>query len=482
MERVSPTGSDSPRLLISGLGPGDLARLPRFHREILEDSGWEVIVRTLRHPAASQLADRRPVASCDDLYAREEAFEDVYAAIAERVMASAAIRPTIYAVPGSPWVGEFAVRRLVEQVPAVEVIEAESFLDAVLRRVGYDPLDRGLRIVDAHYLPDPWPLDCPTVVVHLDSPMVLAEVTAALARLLPEGTPATLLAGLGADDAEVWAGEAAGLPAELAGVRTSLFIDPPPSGLIGLVPVVRRLRAECPWDRAQTHTSLVRHLVEEAYELVEAIATLDPDNPVTDAGLEEELGDLLLQVLLHAVIAEESSRFGIDDIATVLRDKLVRRHPHVFADVEVTGADEVAANWERIKADEREGAGADAVTDGIPAGLPALEKAEKIQRRLARVGFDWDEPGEVLAAVRTEVDELAAAIAGSGNVDHELGDLLFSVVNLARHLGAVPEVSLRRAVDRFQRRVRWMESQGPLAGLGLPELDDLWERAKRETG
>lgn len=484
MDSGAAAGSPaSHRLILTGLGPGDYARLPASHRVILEDPENRVVVRTLRHPAAEQLAAVRTVASCDDLYEIGDTFEDVYSAIVERVAESVSIGPTVYAVPGSPLTGEFAVRLILERFPEAEILPAESFVDAILRVVGYDPFERGLRILNGHELPSPLVLDCPTVVGHLDRPEILAEAAATLSRVLPEGASVTLVRDVGCEKEMVLNVAVDEVPVELAGLRTSLYIDTEPAGLFGLVGVGRRLRAECPWDRAQTHSSLVTHLMEESYELIEAIAALpDEDDPVDYVaydGVEEELGDVLLQVLFHAAIASENGAFDIDDVATRLREKLVRRHPHVFGDVEVADASEVAANWDRIKADEK-GDVSGGLLDGIPAGLPALERAEKVQRRAAKVGLDWNGPEPVVDVLRAEIAELSEAMETGGDIGHELGDVLFTVVNLARKLDLGPEETLRRAVARFENRVRAMESGGDLAGLSPAELDRRWEAAKRD--
>jgi tetrapyrrole methylase family protein / MazG family protein len=472
----------SHQLILAGLGPGDYSRLPAPHREILEDPDNRVLVRTLQHPAAEQLAERRPVTTCDDLYEGSETFEEVYAAIVERVAESLSRGPTVYAVPGSPLTGEFAVRLLLERFPGAEVLPAESFVDAILRAVGYDPFQRGLRILNGHELPSPLVLDCPTVIGHLDRPEILAEAAATVSRVLPEGALVTVVRDVGCTDEQIVAVEVDEVPAELAGLRTSLFIDTEPAGLFGLVGVGRRLRAECPWDRAQTHSSLVTHLMEESYELIEAIAGLPGEGESVDYvaydGVEEELGDVLLQVLFHAAIAAENGAFDIDDVATRLQEKLVRRHPHVFGDVEVADASEVATNWDRIKAEEKGGA-VGGLIDGIPAGLPALERADKVQRRAAKVGLDWEGPEPVLGALRAEIEELAEAMEDSGDIAHELGDVLFTVVNLARKFELGPEETLRRAVARFESRVRAMEADGDLAGLSSAELDARWQAAKR---
>lgn len=488
MDARSPIGDSAGRhrhypyhrvITITGLGPGTLDRVPEPVRDLLLDEARTVIARTSHHPAARELAELREVVFCDDLYDGSETFDDVYSAIASRVIGASQSGPVVYVVPGSPMVGEFAVRRILDTAEDVEIIAAESFVDAVLSTVGYDPLDRGLQILNGHDLPDPLVLDKPTIVGHLDRPEILGDVLDAVARVVPDDTTATLLSGVGAPDASVVTDRIDAIDRQVAGFRTSLFVDPVPGGLLGAVQVMRRLREECPWDQEQTHQSLVKNLVEEVYELIEAIGRLPEDGIdwVAYADVEDELGDVLLQVLFHEAIARESGAFDIDGVAEVLRQKLVRRHPHVFGDIGVTGADEVKENWDRIKEEER-GSPAASVLDGVSDGLPGLQRSAKIQNRAAKVGFDWEHAHQVVPKVREEIDELDAAMAGQGNVSAELGDLLFSVVNLARHLGVDPEIALRHATATFEQRFRRMERDGPLEGLDLDELNRRWETAK----
>jgi tetrapyrrole methylase family protein/MazG family protein len=257
-----------------------------------------------------------------------------------------------------------------------------------------------------------------------------------------------------------------------------------------------RLRAPdgCPWDRKQTHDSLKPYLLEEAYEALEALDRGD------EAGLKEELGDVLLQVLFHAQIAAERGAFTIEDVADRLGEKLVGRHPHVFGprgEGGPTGAEEVVARWEEIKRDERRRDGrAASALDGVPKTLPALLRAYQVQARASRVGFDWTKGEEVLAKVEEEVLELRDALARDAQgdtggrrapgdrVEAELGDILFSLVNLARFLRVNPEEALRKATNRFVERFLFIEAAAAKAGrkveeLGPPEMDELWEAAKR---
>ena len=258
------------------------------------------------------------------------------------------------------------------------------------------------------------------------------------------------------------------------------------SPLLRLIEVMARLRSQdgCPWDREQNHESLKPYLLEEAYEVLESIDLGDDDE------LQSELGDLLLQVVFHAQIATEEGRFTIDDVSQAIVDKLVRRHPHVFGDVQVEGADEVVANWERIKLSERRGNyRSDSILHGVPKALPALLRAQRIQGKASRVGFDWQNVEGPLDKVEEEFGELRTALeceaaSDRRTVEEEFGDLLFSLVNAGRFLDLCPEEALRKAVEKFESRFRavesrFAESDRDMQEATLEELDKVWEQVKR---
>ncbi len=248
--------------------------------------------------------------------------------------------------------------------------------------------------------------------------------------------------------------------------------------------IMHRLRAPggCPWDAEQTHASLVPNLIEEAYETVDAIQRGDMEH------LEEELGDLLLQVVFHCELADEVGHFDLDWVASGISDKLVRRHPHVFASSAASSSDEVLKQWDEIKRGEK-GDEARPYLHGTGKGLPALLRASKLQKKAAKVGFDWPTQSGVLAKIREEVMELEAAVDAQDleAVDEELGDLLFSVVNLARFRKIDPEVVMAAANEKFERRFNEMERLLKAAGKSLEEandrqMDEAWEAAKKATG
>jgi nucleoside triphosphate diphosphatase len=241
--------------------------------------------------------------------------------------------------------------------------------------------------------------------------------------------------------------------------------------------IVAKLRAPdgCPWDREQTHETLKPHLLEECYELIDAIDDRDDD------ALLEELGDVLLQVVLHAQMASEEGRFHFDQVADRIADKLVLRHPHVFGENKLSTSDAVLRQWDAIKRSEKQER--QSMLDGVPRTLPALARAEKIQTKAARAGFDWPQAQDVLAKIREEVSEIEAAVDGE-QLAEELGDLLFSIVNFARKRKLDPEGLLQSANEKFSWRIRAMEAFAAekglqLSALSLPELDRLWDEAKK---
>ncbi len=488
-----PAGILSEVLIVTGLGPGDLSRTPAGAREALLDPDRRVILRTGQHPAAAQLARNRQVTTCDDLYNAGETFEDVYEAIVSRVLSAAEAGPVIYATPGSPLYGERTVAELRKRCRAagrpVELRHAPSFLDEVFAALELDPTERGFTVLDGRDLPDPLMLHLPTVVFQVDTGPVLDDALRRLGGALPDGAPVTVMSDLGTEKALIRTYPIEEVPADAAGSRTSLFLDPPETGLVGAIRAMRRLRRECPWDRRQTHDSLTPYAVEETFELLEAIGRLPhgaPEGDETDYvayhDVEDELGDVLLQVIFHSNLASEAGAFDIEDVAETLRRKLVRRHPHVFGTVEVRDAEEVIANWVEIKAGEKH---RESLMDGVPGALPGLDRAVKLQKRAARVGFDWPDARSVVADVEEEIAELVEVIDEGEEADpkdayHELGDVLFAVANLARHLGVPPELALRKAVNRFESRFRRMEELDDLSAADLDRLDALWEQAKRE--
>jgi tetrapyrrole methylase family protein/MazG family protein len=454
-------------------------------------SGVRVIMRTLLHPAARELSDLRPVDTCDDLYENLEDFDDVYEAIVLRILSAATEGDVAYGVPGSASVGERSVSALRQAADErgidVIVLPGVSFLDLAYTACDIDPIADGLQVLDARALPDPLPLHVPTLITQVDSLLRSADVSVALGRTLDPDHLVTVLDRLGDADEVVDRVTVGALATYEASQRTTVFVDATPSGLLGLIEINRVLRIECPWDKKQTHHTLLTHLLEEAYETADAIGHLPLGAPGGEpdfgayAEVEEELGDLLLQVIFHATLAAETGAFDVDEVAEGIRRKLVARHPHVFADVELDSADAVLANWEQIKQEEKQRS---SLMDDVPEGMSGVARAMKVQKRARSVGFDWKDGSDVFGALRAEINELQAS-EDEAELLHEVGDVLFTAINLSRHMGIDPETALRMSVERFMSRFRLMEAafssaDVKMADASLEDMDDAWRTAKAE--
>jgi tetrapyrrole methylase family protein/MazG family protein len=462
----------TPRVVVGGLGPAG----PDLLTAAVVDAVHRIPVRylrTTRHPAAPAAGQ---ALSFDSVYDSAPSIDDVYAGIVDALVEAAHEHgEVLYLVPGSPVVAERTVELLRQDTRvAVEVLPALSFLDVAWTRLGIDPVAEGVRLVDGHQFSVQAAGERgPLLVAQCDSRMVLSAI-----KLAAEGGGAglqpVLLHHLGLPDERVLAVDWAELdrtiePDHLTCVYLPAVTASAPAELMRFYELVRTLRERCPWDREQTHTSLTRHLIEEAYETVEAIESGSAEH------LEEELGDLLFQIWFHSVLAEEEGEFTLADVARGIHDKLVLRHPHVFGTRSADTADQVVRNWEQIKRDEK---GRSSLMEGIPAALPALLYAHKVQRKAASVGFDWPSVDDVYPKVTEELEELRADPS-----EEELGDLLFAVVNVARHLGVDAESALRAATAKFRDRFVGVERLAAERGIALPDadlaaLDALWDEVK----
>jgi tetrapyrrole methylase family protein/MazG family protein len=445
---------------------------------LLLDNAARSFVRTSRHPSAQGL---RGAESLDHLYEASESFEQVYASVVETLVEAAeaqAPEPIIYAVPGSPLVAERTVEllRLDDRVD-VTVIPALSFLDLAWARLGIDPIDEGVGLIDAEQFEAQATGTGPFLVAQCWSQALLSDIKLSVDIADDDAVPGVvILHHLGLDDEEVrtvpwWELDRTLLPDHL----TSLYIPmwPGANGVekeaARLAALVATLRAQCPWDRKQTHATLMPHLVEEAYEVLDALEEMDDTSTPIDARaahLQEELGDLLFQIVFHACLAEEDGQFDLADVARGVHDKLVHRHPHVFGDVVADSADVVVQNWEEIKKQEK---GRSSVTEGIPAHLPALLLSTKLQRKALSVGLanrDGD-AGAQLAALLSAAESATgdgvpaadATLRMDGDETEQLvGALLFEVANVARQLGIDPEQALRSHALQFRDGIRAAEA------------------------
>lgn len=490
-------------LIIVGLGPGSADGITVGTLDRLQ-SARTLLVRTAQHPAAAELAaSGLAFDTFDYLYEQCADFQEVYKEIAEIVVKAASEGPVVYAVPGHPMVGEESVRQVIKLATEAnitwEVIPAMSFLDPVQTSLGID-FSTGFKLIDGLGLagpeispecrPDP---RIPNLIMQVYNTLIASEVKLSLMLYYPNEYIIKVVraAGIAGQERLVeiplfeldrldWIDHLTSvyIPpyGESAAMVSRFPVDP-------LVDIMERLRDVdgCPWDREQTHESLKKYLVEETYETLDAI---DEGNMYKVC---EELGDLLLQIAFHAQIAREDGFFDMNDIIEAISQKLVRRHPHVFGRVKVRGSEEVSVNWEEIKKGELEEKGEtrQSLLDGIPRNLPALMKADKIQHKAAKVGFDWPDYNGALDKIYEEIAELKEALAGGEqkSIFAETGDLLFAVVNLARLLKVNPEEALGATIRKFKERFMYMEKQAlrarvDLGKMDLKELDKLWEEAK----
>ena len=477
-----------PRVVVVGLGPAGADMVLPAARAALERIPVR-FARTERHRAYVELvADGLAMTSFDDCYRVGVDLDAVYTSIVDTLLDAAGTHGEIaYAVPGSPAVAEHTVVRLHESAASagvdIEVVPGLSFADLAWARLGIDSF-RGAHVVDARDLATSAAgLAGPLLIAQCDSRMVLSEVKLALLEGLPPETPVTVLARLGLPDEHVTSVALADLDRDVTPDHlTSLFVDTGTIAVAGefaaLVALAERLRGPggCPWDAEQTHHSLVRHLLEEAYEVAEAIETLPVDAPggtqPVPAGaydaLEDELGDLLFQVVIHSVLAREAGAFTVADVARGIHTKLVRRHPHVFGTVAVEGSDDVVRNWEQIKSAEK---GTGSLVSGIASNLPALLLVPKLFRKADSIGLDPS--AGALVRARTTLES-----AGAGA--DEFGVLLAAVVAMAWEQGVDPEAALREWARRYRDRFAAMEEAAAAQGIDLafasgPTVAALWD-------
>ena len=478
------------QITIVGLGPGAPESINNQTLDAI-NAARHRYVRTLRHPSASLMGD---AISFDDEYEKHEKFDDVYRAIAEELKSEAKKHGAIlYAVPGSPLVLEQTVQLLLHDDEIdTKLIPAMSFLDVAWQILRIDPIDTGVRLIDGHRFAQLAAGESgPLLVAQCHAKWVLSEIKLANESATGDET-VVILHHLGLEDQRVVTTTWKELdqvvePDHLTSIYIPKLADSIAGEMARLHGLARTLREQCPWDQAQTHDSLVRYLIEETYEVVDAITDLDANDESGDEKFIEELGDLLYQVEFHATIAEQQGRFSIADVARSIHDKLVRRHPHVFGDTSAETPDAVASNWESIKKQERGESNAETVFDGVAKSAPSLMYSMKLQKRAADLGFDWPDKTGASVKIAEELGELIEAIDSSGASEEialELGDLLFSVVNFSRHIGVDAESALRSAAEKFRRRFEAVVALArkrdlELEKCTLDQLDALWDEVKK---
>lgn len=477
-------------ITIVGLGPGDAGLITRQAWHLLS-AAETVYLRTGRHPAVQGLPPHLNLVSFDGIYESAATFAEVYEAIADEVLRLGHAGDILYAVPGSPSVGETTVAKILDgaRVAGLEtrVISGVSFVEPVLAALHVDALN-GLQIFDAIELAatlyPPLSPDTPALIGQVYDRRLAGDLKLTLMSIYPAEHGVALV-------------HAAGQPEEVVEHLplheidrspriehlTSLYVPAFPwkASLSALAETVAVLRSPggCPWDQEQTPQSMREGFLEEAYEVLTALDADDSRN------LREELGDLLYHIVMQAQMASEAGDFTLSEAIAGIEAKLKRRHPHVWGDQQVTDTAQVLRNWEMLKQQEKAAQGAtqqDSVLDGILLGLPALARSQKIQTKAAATGFDWPDVRGVYDKLSEELAELQSADTDEAK-QLELGDVLFVVVNLARWLGLDAESALREANERFIRRFQMVEllaaERGEnLAALSFEELDALWLQAK----
>lgn len=507
--------SDSGReLLVVGLGPGTWESLTQEVASILTEAD-EVYVRTGIQPPLDQIRSHLPavvIHTFDRLYESLETLPDVYRGIVEELadLVSRCDR-VVYAVPGSPSLGESTVGMLIERFRgtdvAVRLVQGLSYVEGVLAAVGCTDaswlqlLDAGeiallgsespVGLIDGHDTPMPWraPLPvAPLLISSLYDGSIASAVKLWLGRYYPDEHQVRVVQAPGT------AQKVLTIPLhDLDHVRhidhqTTLYVPPLEEidnvrTFTGMMQLTRRLRGPggCPWDREQTNASLKPYLLEEAYEVLEALDSGDPEL------IAEEFGDLLYQISIHAQVGAEAGLFTVEDIIQNIMVKLIGRHPHVFGDMRLDSAQDVRHAWESFK--QRQKPRRASVLEEIPRGLPALPQSNLMQKRAASIGFEWPAIDEVFAKLAEELGELHREIDGGGprqRLRDELGDIFFVMVSVARHLRLDPEEALRLANRKFATRFSGVEQLAAARGLelralSLDELDVLWREAKQST-
>ncbi|SFJ35669.1 nucleoside triphosphate pyrophosphohydrolase [Thermoflavimicrobium dichotomicum] len=481
------------KIVVVGLGFGDETALPIGTVALFSRSEM-IWLRTEKHPAVHWIREKGiPFQTFDEVYEMFSDFESVYQEIAQRLLQLTEMQEiVVYAVPGHPMVAERTVQLLRQLGPQygveIDIRGGGSFLDIAFARLGIDPIE-GFMMVDGNSLrPEEINPRLHILIGQVYDRIVASDIKLTLMEVYPDDYEIHVVTALGIEGMET----VHRLPLyELDRIDaftdlTSIYIPPVSDEQIlyrrfdYLTQIIAHLRSPegCPWDRKQTHQSLLPYLIEEAYEFIEAVHNEDVD------AMMDELGDVLLQVMLHAQIAKEEGVFDIHEVIQGLNAKMIRRHPHVFGEEHAETAEEVKQNWEEIKRKERQGEETSSILDEISKGLPVLLQAFEQHKKAAKVGFDWDKKEDVLLKVEEELAELRKAETKEEQ-EEEIGDLLFILTSVARMYEVHPEIALWKATQKFARRFRYLEDQARKTGRKLQEipmeqLDEWWEESKQQ--
>lgn len=475
---------------ILGLGPGGSEDLTIGSINIMKNVN-NLYLRTEKHPNVPYLKECGiSFKTFDSYYEEGNSFDEVYERIALKIVDE---EDVVYAVPGHPLVAEKSVVLILELAKQkgieVEIIPAVSFIDAIVNAIKIDPIN-GLKIIDGLSLGTQKPdLQIGNIITQVYSRLIISEAKLKLMDYYDDEQEVYLIRAAGVKGLE----RIETIPLYLldridfVDHLTSIFIPPvvnkKQADFYDLVDVMDKLRDEdgCPWDREQTHESLKRYLIEESYEVIDAIDKDDME------ALCEELGDVLLQVVFHSQIAKEFGEFDIREVTNSITNKMLKRHPHVFGEGKLSSAEEVLNSWEEIKRKEKN---IETHTNNlrlIPRALPALIRGFKVQEKAAKVNFDFEKTEDAIAKIKEEFEEFLEAynVGDENKMMEEIGDLLFSVVNVSRFLSVDPEFALTNTIEKFITRFEYIESRAALTGkrleeMSLIEMDELWNEAKNK--
>lgn len=478
------------KIEVIGLGAGDIDQLPLGIYKKLINHTQPIYTRTSDHPVINSLIQEGVrFETFDHHYEKNDQFADVYEKIVQELLEKAMDNSVIYTVPGHPMLAEKTVQLLLEQEETpVEIVGGQSYLDDLFTALKIDPID-GFQFIDGTSF-DRSQLDYRhhLVFCQVYDAFIASNVKLALLEDLPPDYPIKVVEAAGSSSETINTIPLEELDHALeVGNLTSVYVPPAAPDMLNhtfnrLREVISQLRGPggCPWDQAQTHETLREYAIEEVYELIDAIDDQD------DEGIIEELGDVLLQVMLHSQIGEDDGYFMIDDVIQSVTDKMIHRHPHVFGDTKADTVSEVYKNWDALKKEEK-GNERTSHLDGIPKHFPSLSKASDLQKKAAKVGFEWSDVEPVWHKLEKEIAEVKEAIENKDDneIEKEFGDILFVIANLARYYKINAEVALNRTNEKFTSRFRYIEKQladqgKQLTDASLEEKDFYWNQAKGE--
>jgi tetrapyrrole methylase family protein/MazG family protein len=483
------------QIKVIGLGAGDINQLPLGVYRSLIDENKAVYVRTNDHPVISTLEEEGVIFhSFDSIYEKHEQFEAVYKEIVEVLLEKAKETDIVYAVPGHPLVAEKTVQLLIEKdkegIVSIEIAGGQSFLDSIFQALRIDPIE-GFQLLDGTALDrSSIQLRNHLIIGQVYDAFSASEVKLTLMDVLPYDYPIKIVTAAGSILEKIKEIELHELDREIdLNNLTSIYVPPVQEEKLlykefsQLRHIIAELRGPngCPWDKKQTHESLRKYLLEESYELIEAINEGDIDHII------EELGDVLLQVMLHSQVGEDEGYFSIDDVIEGISDKMIRRHPHVFGEEQAESVDDVMKHWQNAKKQEAKEE-TESILDGINRAMPNLLQAYELQRKAAKVGFDWPNVEGAWEKVKEEVLEFQEELKEANNreqIESEFGDVLFSLVNIARFYKVDPELAIFQTNKKFLQRFSYIEkkvkeSERDWSDMSLEELDGFWNEAKEK--